>query len=129
MLELWAAVQPDAGDADDSELDRQDIALLAVGIVARCAQDGANRAVGECFGIEVCGVNGGVLVPQTDRILDGNFVSPEEFSTQYLPPSKQFQSYSWRDCGLSEGTDAVVGIRRCCSLSRRARAAQSVDRL
>ena len=37
MLERRAAVQADAGDADHGELDRQDIALLAVGIVARRA--------------------------------------------------------------------------------------------
>ena len=45
-LEVRAAVQPKAEYADDSELDRQNIALLAVGIVARCAEDDADSAVG-----------------------------------------------------------------------------------
>jgi cell division inhibitor SulA len=42
--------------------------------------DGADSAVGECFGIKVCGVNGAAFVPQTDRVLAGHFVSPEELN-------------------------------------------------
>ncbi len=50
---MRATFQPDAGDAGDGELDRQDIALLAVGIVARCVEDVADSAVSECFGKEM----------------------------------------------------------------------------
>jgi hypothetical protein len=46
VLELRPAVQADAGNAGDGELDGEDIALLAAGIVGRRAVDGADLAVG-----------------------------------------------------------------------------------
>src|SRR5258706_9556238 len=80
VLELRAAVQPDAGNADRGELDREDITLLAVGIVARRAVHGADSAVRKGLRVEVCGVDCGAVVPQTDRVLAGHVSSPEELS-------------------------------------------------
>ena len=56
VLELPPAVEPNAGYANRSELDHQDIALLAAGIVARRAVDRAHGAVGEGLGIKASSV-------------------------------------------------------------------------
>ena len=47
VLERGAAVEADAGNAGNGELDRQHVALLAGRVVARRAVDGADRAVRE----------------------------------------------------------------------------------
>lgn len=69
MLERRATIQAEARDADHGELYRQDIALLAIGIVSGRAIDGSYRAVWERLGIEFRGVQGGAVVPETDRFL------------------------------------------------------------
>src|ERR1017187_4119304 len=51
-LAFLAAIEPNAGYANRSGLDHQDIALLAAGIVARRAVDRAYGAVGEGLGIK-----------------------------------------------------------------------------
>src|ERR1039457_6500524 len=56
VLEPPPAVEPNAGYANRSELDHQDIALLAAGIVARRAVDRAYGAVGEGLGIKASSV-------------------------------------------------------------------------
>src|SRR5450631_79705 len=83
MLELRPAIKPDAGDANHSELDRQDIALLAVGIVARRAEDCAHGAVGEGLSIEASSVYGSTVIPQTDRVLAGHCRSPMRVAVRF----------------------------------------------
>lgn len=63
VLELRGAIQREALNAKYGELDLQDFALLAVYVVAGCAEDGADKTVGECFSMKACGVNGGTFVP------------------------------------------------------------------
>src|SRR5512134_1991619 len=78
VLELRAAVQSDARDANHGELDRQDIPLFASRIVARRAKDPAYRAVGERLGVELRGVQGGAVVPETNRVFADHFRSPTD---------------------------------------------------
>lgn len=80
MLEKRAAVSPKTWDPGDGELNRQNIALLTAGLIARCAGDRADDAVGKYGGIKVCGVNGVTFVPQADCVLIGHFMTPEEVS-------------------------------------------------
>lgn len=63
MLELRPAVESDAGNPSDGELDRQDVSLLSVRIVTRCAHDGAHRTVREGLGVEPGSVQRGAVVP------------------------------------------------------------------
>lgn len=69
MLERRATIQAETRDANHGKLDCQDIALLARGIVAGRAMDRSHRAVLERLGIELRGVQGGAIVPETDRVL------------------------------------------------------------
>src|ERR1035438_3003224 len=83
VRELRPAIKPDAGDANYSELDRQDIALLAVGIVARRAEDSAHGAVGKGLGIKASSIHGSTVIPETDRILVGHRRSPMRIAVRF----------------------------------------------
>src|SRR5690606_35415482 len=69
VLERRAAVEAHAGDAHYREVDRQHVALLAIGIVPGGVVDGVDAAVGEGRGIEVRGFQRVAVVPQADRVL------------------------------------------------------------
>ena len=69
MLERRATIQAETRDANHGKLDRQDIALLALGIVAGCAMDRPHRAARERLGLELRCIQGGAIVPETDRVL------------------------------------------------------------
>ncbi|MNV65559.1 hypothetical protein D3C71_1582590 [compost metagenome] len=69
MFERRPAVEPDAGDAGDGEIDGQHIALFAGGKVCRCMVDGVHRAVREGGGVEGGGVQRGTVEPEADRVL------------------------------------------------------------
>ncbi len=63
------AVQTDAGDAADGEMDDQYIARLARGIVGGRAQDGCHLAVGKDRSIKSCSFLGLSVVPNANRVL------------------------------------------------------------
>ena len=69
VLELRAAVEAQARDAADGEIDRQHVALLAGRVIAGRAMDGVHRAVGEGLGVEVGRVQRGAVEPQADGVL------------------------------------------------------------
>src|SRR5690606_20741122 len=68
VLELEAAIQADAGDAHHGELHHDGLALLAVGVVARRGDDGADVTVGEHARVEAGGFLGVVVVPDADGV-------------------------------------------------------------
>src|SRR5687768_1272446 len=74
------AIEPDAGDARDGELDGQDVALLAVRIITGGAHHRAHGAVREGFGVELSGLQSGTVVPQADRVFAGHFRTPLQLS-------------------------------------------------
>lgn len=63
MLEPGAAIEADAGDAHDDELDQQRIALLVARKIARRMVHGAQRAVGKGLGVKPRGLFGVLVVP------------------------------------------------------------------
>src|SRR5579884_24267 len=63
------AVQPDAGDAADGELDHQHIAGLAGRVVGRGAVHGRHFAVGKDRSIEARGFLGLAVVPEANGVL------------------------------------------------------------
>ncbi len=69
MFECVAAVEADAGDAGDCELDGEDFALVGGGVVARGVADGCDFAVGEGLRVEVGGLFGVFVVPEADGVL------------------------------------------------------------
>jgi len=77
VLERGSPIQAQAGDTHHSELDRQDIALFACGIVTGRAMDSLNCAVGKRIGVERCSVQRGAVVPETNRVLVDQVSSPE----------------------------------------------------
>ncbi|MNN45440.1 hypothetical protein D3C81_1597760 [compost metagenome] len=72
MLDPRAAVEAHARNAQHGELDHQDIALLAGGIVAGRANDGSHCAVRKGLGVELRCVRRGAVVPEADRVLAGH---------------------------------------------------------
>src|SRR5690606_14190750 len=66
---LGAAVQAEAGDAADGELDGEHVAFLAAGKVGGRLADGGDLAVGEGPCVELCGLFGVLVEPQADRVL------------------------------------------------------------
>src|SRR5690606_40632190 len=66
-----------SSDLHYGELDRQDIALLARGIVARSSMDSDYCAIRKGFGVELGGIQRGAVVPETNRVLADHFGSPE----------------------------------------------------
>src|SRR5690606_6960830 len=68
LLEDRASVKADAGNAEDGELDGEDVAGLAGREVARGMEDPSNRAVGEDAGVEAGRVEGIAFEPQADRV-------------------------------------------------------------
>src|SRR6185312_2113164 len=67
-----AAIQAQARDAHDRELDGQDIALLARRIVSGRVMYSAHGAVGKRLSVERCSVKRGAVVPKADRVLAGH---------------------------------------------------------
>jgi hypothetical protein len=68
VLERVAAIEADARNAHYAEVDRQRVALLAGGIVARRSRDLADGGVGEGRGIELGSFFGVMVVPQADGV-------------------------------------------------------------
>jgi hypothetical protein len=64
-----AAVESDAGNAGDAELDHDDLAFLACGIVARRTVDRADGAVRKRLRIELRGFECVAVVPEANRVL------------------------------------------------------------
>src|SRR5574338_1359088 len=77
VFERRPPVQAETRDTHHRKFDRQDIALLARGIVARGAMDGSHRAVREGLGVKLRGVQRGAVVPETNRVLADHLGSPE----------------------------------------------------
>ena len=75
VREHGSAIEADAGNAAHGEVDRQHVALLARGIVARRAKHGLHDAVGKQRCVEARRLLGILLVPQADRVL-GNGHGP-----------------------------------------------------
>src|SRR4029077_2313762 len=69
MFEHGAAVETNAVDASNFELDRQHIPLLAGRIVTGCTVDGTQRAVGKSLGIKSSSGLGVLIVPETNCVL------------------------------------------------------------
>ena len=65
------AVEPHAGQAEHGELDHQHVSLLAIGVVARRAVDGADGGIGEGGGVEARGCFGIAVEPQADGVAGG----------------------------------------------------------
>ena len=76
VLELRAAVQADAGDADDGECNREHVSLLASGVVGGRAEHLADGAVGEGGSVEVGGLDGAAVKPQAQGVFGGHGVAP-----------------------------------------------------
>src|ERR1051326_9265278 len=69
MCERGTAIEADARNAGNRELDDQHIARLAGRVVAGCTLDGAHHAVGEGRGVETGSRLGVLIVPETNRVL------------------------------------------------------------
>src|SRR5262249_51752639 len=69
MFERGTAVEPETGNAGNSEFDRQHVAPLAGRVVTGRPVDGAHRAVGKGLGIEPGSSLGVLVVPEADRVL------------------------------------------------------------
>ena len=67
VLERFSAVEAKAWHAAHRELNRQDIAPVAAGIVGRRPVHGADRAVGKGPGVKARSVFRVMVVPQADR--------------------------------------------------------------
>ncbi|MNT90201.1 hypothetical protein D3C72_2310610 [compost metagenome] len=63
MRERSAAVQADAGNAGNRELDDQNVPFLATGIISGRADDGTHCTVGKGLGVEVGCFLGVLVVP------------------------------------------------------------------
>ena len=86
MLEMRSAVQAYAWDACDGELDREDVAFLAVRVITGCAVDSADRTVRKGSGIKICGVKRASFIPQANGVLAGHFLSPDRCNAGAPPP-------------------------------------------
>jgi hypothetical protein len=71
VFEHRPAIEADAGDAADSEINRQHVALISGGIIARRVMDRAYRTVGKSFGVEAGGGLGVFVVLNADRVFGG----------------------------------------------------------
>jgi hypothetical protein len=69
VLERRAAVEAEAGNAENGELDGQDLALLAARVGARCLVDGRDLAIRKCCRVEARRFERVLVVPETDRVL------------------------------------------------------------
>src|SRR6185312_14757794 len=69
MFERRTAVEADAGDAGNFDLDYQHISLLAGWRVTGCTVDGTHRAPREGFGIKSSSGLGILVVPDANRVL------------------------------------------------------------
>src|SRR5262249_45972909 len=76
VLERRPAIEAEAGNAGDCELDRQHVARLARRIIAGRPMDGFDRAVGKSLGIEPGGSLGVLVVPEADRVLRNGHLLP-----------------------------------------------------
>src|SRR5436305_5863114 len=63
--ELWSAVQSGERPTHQRELDHQHVACLARRVVTRSAMDGIDTAVGEQRGVEISGLFGFAVEPET----------------------------------------------------------------
>src|SRR5437899_6671871 len=69
VLECRAAVETEAGNAEDGELHSQNIAGLAARVVARCLVDSGHFAVRKGGGVEPRRVLCVLVEPEADRVL------------------------------------------------------------
>jgi hypothetical protein len=69
VLEGWASVEAEAGNAANRELNREDIALFASWKVRRCLVDGRHDAIRKRVGVEARGLLRVLVKPQTDGVL------------------------------------------------------------
>jgi len=68
VLHRRPAIEAEAWNAHDRELDRQDGPFLPRGIVARCQMNCTDRRIGKRPRIELRGLDGIVVVPQADTV-------------------------------------------------------------
>ena len=69
VLERRSAIEPDAGNAHNGELDRHHIPFLPRRKVSRCAVRRANSGIGKRLGIEACRVLYVTVASKTNRVL------------------------------------------------------------
>ena len=62
-------LRPRAGNAEDGELHRQNIARLAARVVARCLVDSGHFTIRKGGGVEARGILRVIVEPETDRVL------------------------------------------------------------
>jgi hypothetical protein len=89
LWKLRAAIEADARDANDGELNRQHVAFLAVRIIPRRAIHGADGALGECCGIEARGGFCVAPVPETDGIFC-SWAGPGGLTRRHVPAFQAF---------------------------------------
>lgn len=68
MFKCVAAVEPEARDAANSEIHRQDVALVPAGEVGRGLKHTSYLAIRKSSGVESCGFEGVIVKPEADRI-------------------------------------------------------------
>src|SRR5690606_31820955 len=76
LPESGSAVEADARDAANGEVDGQDVTLLSGRKVAGREHDLADMAVGKRLGVEVRRVERVALEPEADRVLRGHVGTP-----------------------------------------------------
>src|SRR5215475_181064 len=69
VLEMGAAIEPEAGNSHHGKLDRQHIPLLPRRKISRCAVYRANGGIGEDLGVKTRRLLGVAIVPQANRVL------------------------------------------------------------
>src|SRR5512133_814855 len=69
VLDLWSAIEPEAGNSHHGKLDRQHIPFLTGRKVSRREVHRANRRIGKGCGIKSRRVLGVAIVPKANRIL------------------------------------------------------------